>query len=221
MIRRTNALRAAWRSSSRRCRWRSRLRLRRGRPRAAPAPQSAEFFEARIRPVLAANCYDCHADERMGGLRLDSREGLLKGGGSGPAIVPGDPDKSLLIQAVRQTRRAEDAERRTPERRTRSTRWPSGCARARHGPPPRRRDFRCGFGTAAARRPDRGRTRRAPAYVIKPEQRAFWSFQPLRMPPVPAVSHTRVAEDRHRSLRARAARARRAGAGRAPPTSAR
>ena len=40
----------------------------------------------------------------MGGLRLDSREGLLKGGRSGPAIVPGDPDKSLMIQAVRQTR---------------------------------------------------------------------------------------------------------------------
>ena len=53
--------------------------------------------------MLAANCYDCHADEQMGGLRLDSREALLKGGRSGPALVPGDPDKSLLIQAVRQT----------------------------------------------------------------------------------------------------------------------
>ena len=71
---------------------------------ATPLPaQSAEFFEARIRPVLAANCYDCHTDEQLGGLRLDSREGLLKGGKSGPAIVPGDADKSLLIQAVRQT----------------------------------------------------------------------------------------------------------------------
>jgi mono/diheme cytochrome c family protein len=57
-----------------------------------------------VRPVLAANCYDCHADEKMGGLRLDSREGLLKGGKSGPALVPGDPDKSLIIEAVRQTR---------------------------------------------------------------------------------------------------------------------
>ena len=56
-----------------------------------------------MRPVLAANCYDCHADQRMGGLRVDSREGLLKGGKSGPAIAPGDPDKSVLIQAVRQT----------------------------------------------------------------------------------------------------------------------
>src|SRR3954463_12762622 len=71
---------------------------------AATAPQSAEFFESSVRPVLAENCFDCHADEKMGGLRLDSREGMLKGGRSGPAIVPGDPDKSLLITAVRQTR---------------------------------------------------------------------------------------------------------------------
>src|SRR5262245_28148000 len=64
---------------------------------------SAEFFEAKVRPVLVANCYDCHVDQQYGGLRMDSREALLKGGASGPAIVPGDPDKSLLIQAVRQT----------------------------------------------------------------------------------------------------------------------
>src|SRR5205823_8585912 len=68
------------------------------------SPQSSDYFESFIRPVLAENCYDCHADERMGGLRLDSREGLLKGGRSGPAIVPGDPEKSLIIEAVRQTR---------------------------------------------------------------------------------------------------------------------
>ncbi len=70
---------------------------------AATAAQSATLFETSVRPVLAANCYDCHGEERMGGLRVDSREGLLKGGKSGPAIVPGDPEKSLLIQAVRQT----------------------------------------------------------------------------------------------------------------------
>src|SRR5215472_17429115 len=66
-------------------------------------PSSSEFFEARVRPVLAANCYDCHTDQQYGGLRLDSREAMLKGGKSGPAIVPGDPDQSLLVQAVRQT----------------------------------------------------------------------------------------------------------------------
>src|SRR3954466_10238608 len=72
-------------------------------PSGAADPRSPEYFETRVRPVLAANCYDCHSDERMGGLRVDSREALLKGGRTGPAIVPGDPDKSLLIEAVRQT----------------------------------------------------------------------------------------------------------------------
>src|ERR1700683_1501379 len=70
---------------------------------ATPAPDSADFFEARIRPVLANNCFTCHAASELGGLRLDSREAILKGGKSGPAIVAGDPDKSLLIRAVRQT----------------------------------------------------------------------------------------------------------------------
>src|SRR5215208_2996496 len=75
-------------------------------PAAQPAPAqpaSSDYFESRVRPVLAANCYDCHADERMGGLRLDAREAMLKGGRSGPALVPGDPDESLIIKAVRQS----------------------------------------------------------------------------------------------------------------------
>src|SRR5690349_17932256 len=70
---------------------------------ATAGAESAEFFEARVRPILAANCYECHAEQAKGDLRMDSREALLKGGESGPAIVPGDPDKSLLIQAVKQS----------------------------------------------------------------------------------------------------------------------
>src|ERR1044071_3070799 len=73
------------------------------RAQSGSAAASAEYFEAKIRPVLVANCYDCHAEQVSAGLRLDSRDALLKGGRSGPAIVAGDPDKSLLIQAVRQT----------------------------------------------------------------------------------------------------------------------
>ncbi len=62
------------------------------------------FFESRIRPVLLGTCAKCHGStKRSNNLRLDSRAGLLKGGDSGPAIVAGDPDKSLLIQAVRYT----------------------------------------------------------------------------------------------------------------------
>ncbi len=59
-----------------------------------------EFFESRIRPLLVANCYECHTSVESGGLRVDSREALLKGGNSGAAIVPNQPEASLLIQAV-------------------------------------------------------------------------------------------------------------------------
>src|ERR1043166_5021239 len=63
-----------------------------------------QFFENKIRPVLANNCYKCHsqqAEKVKGGLLLDTKEGLLKGGENGPVIVPGDPEKSVLIKAVR------------------------------------------------------------------------------------------------------------------------
>src|SRR5262245_29373486 len=62
-----------------------------------------DFFETKIRPILATECFSCHTDSQLGRLRLDSRETMLRGGKSGPAIVPGDPDKSLLLTAVRQT----------------------------------------------------------------------------------------------------------------------
>jgi hypothetical protein len=70
---------------------------------ATLAASSPDFFETKIRPILANNCYSCHTDSKLSGLRVDSSEALLKGGDRGPAIVPGDPDKSLLISAVRQT----------------------------------------------------------------------------------------------------------------------
>ncbi|QDV39440.1 DUF1549 domain-containing protein [Tautonia plasticadhaerens] len=68
----------------------------------SPDPASLEFFEARIRPILVENCYTCHSAETKpaGGLRVDDHQGLLDGGNSGPAIVPGDPGASLLIQRV-------------------------------------------------------------------------------------------------------------------------
>ena len=68
----------------------------------AADPPGAEFFETRVRPVLVENCQKCHgAKKQEGGLRLDSRAALLKGGESGPALVPGDPAKSRLLQAIR------------------------------------------------------------------------------------------------------------------------
>jgi hypothetical protein len=67
-----------------------------------PADQ-LEFFEKKIRPVLVEKCYPCHSAKMqrpMGGLRLDTRDGALKGGDSGPAIAPGDPSRSALVTAI-------------------------------------------------------------------------------------------------------------------------
>src|SRR5918993_5953464 len=61
------------------------------------AAAAVDFFETNVRPVLAESCFGCHTSTETAGLRVDSREALLKGGDSGPAIVPGDPDASLLI----------------------------------------------------------------------------------------------------------------------------
>ena len=65
--------------------------------------KSDDFFEKRVRPVLAKNCFACHTNAQLGGLRLDSEAAFLKGGKSGPAIIAGDAAGSLLMQAVRQT----------------------------------------------------------------------------------------------------------------------
>lgn len=66
----------------------------------AAAGKDAVFFETRIRPVLAKHCYSCHGQTEMAGLRLDSRESMLRGGKSGPAILPGHAEESLFLQAV-------------------------------------------------------------------------------------------------------------------------
>ena len=66
------------------------------------SPEHVKFFEKEVRPLLAENCFQCHADKKQkGDLRLDSLAKMLAGGESGAAIVPGMPEKSLLIQAVR------------------------------------------------------------------------------------------------------------------------
>jgi hypothetical protein len=75
-------------------------------PQAATAAddEALTHFEKSVRPVLVENCLKCHgAEKHEGGLRLDTRESALKGGDTGPAIVPHEPDKSLLVTAIRQT----------------------------------------------------------------------------------------------------------------------
>jgi hypothetical protein len=77
---------------------------RAGKEEAALTPEQTAFFEKSIRPVLVKECYSCHAttaEKIRGGLTLDTRDGSRKGGENGPAVVPGDVKKSLLVKAIR------------------------------------------------------------------------------------------------------------------------
>ncbi len=71
-------------------------------PTAPGSAESAAFFEASVRPVLVEQCWKCHGpDKQSGGLRLDSRASILEGGDAGPAVVPGEPDRSPMVLAAR------------------------------------------------------------------------------------------------------------------------
>jgi len=70
----------------------------------ANAADTAALFEAKVRPLLAHHCYECHsekASELKGNLKLDSLEGIMKGGPNGPGVVPGDVENSFLLRALR------------------------------------------------------------------------------------------------------------------------
>ncbi len=69
---------------------------------AAAETEAVRLFEEHVRPTLIDHCIRCHGEQKQqGGLRLDSREGWIAGGDSGPAILPGKPDASILVGAVR------------------------------------------------------------------------------------------------------------------------
>ena len=88
-------------------------------PAVADDPaRHAEFFEARVRPILVEHCIACHGPRKQeSGLRLDSRAGLLKGNDAGPVVVPGQPEESPLIEAVRHDGAGQDAARaKLPDR---------------------------------------------------------------------------------------------------------
>jgi hypothetical protein len=137
--------------------------------------EGLEFFEKKIRPVLADNCYACHsatAKKPAGGLLLDSREALLKGGASGQAaIVPGNVEASLLIKAIRHT----DAKLQMPM----GAKLPDAIIQ----------DFETWIKMGA---PD-PRTAAAATTYISPydfnEAKKFWSFQPVKDAPLPTVSN--------------------------------
>jgi hypothetical protein len=133
---------------------------------ADPSPEGVEFFERKVRPVLVKNCYECHAAQAKkirGGLLLDTRAGLLKGGANGAAIVPGEPEKSLLIRAVRHI----DNDLKMPKEKLADSEIHDLVAWVKMGAPDPR------TGAVATKRLDLDRARE------------FWSFKPVRKPPVP------------------------------------
>jgi hypothetical protein len=141
---------------------------------SAVTPEQGAFFEKSIRPVLVKECYSCHATTARkirGGLTLDTRDGLRKGGETGPAIVPGDPKKSLLVQALRH---AQDNLKMPPKKKL---------------PAEVIADFEKWVAMGA---PD---PRGGPVKVVKNEidiekGRTFWAFQPPHKQAPPAVKDT-------------------------------
>lgn len=151
-------------------------------PPAAPTPAQLELFEASIRPVLFGTCSDCHILDSEGDLRLDSREGLLKGGESGPAIVPGYPEKSLLMRVIRREagvpRMPKDAPKLSDAAIAAFAEW------IRAGAP-----WPAAAPTMTPSTPAAAKTAgTAPApMVITAEHRAWWAFKPLAKPAPPEI----------------------------------
>ena len=128
-----------------------------------------EFFEKRIRPALAEHCYKCHSaksEKVEGGLLLDTHGGILKGGDSGPAIVPGDPEKSLLIKAVRSAE--QDLPRPHKDKKLPDAQIAELVAWVKMGAPGPRMMRKHTSGMAA-------------------KAESWWAFQPVQRPKVPAA----------------------------------
>jgi mono/diheme cytochrome c family protein len=146
---------------------------------AAPAsgaePIGNDYFEKKVRPILAANCVNCHgAKKQKGGLRLDARAAFARGGDNGPALVAGKPEKSRLIEAVLYAGeikmppkgKLSDAEIAT------LTAWVKG----------------------GAPWPDDGPIAKTPAaaFDLHARAKAHWSFQPIRRPAVPEIPNHKL-----------------------------
>ena len=139
---------------------------------SALTPEELEFFESKIRPLLVKRCYGCHSTESdpvMGGLHLDTREGWIEGGNRGTAIVPGEPSKSLLIEAITY----QDPDLSMP---------PQGAL------PPEEIELLEQWVGLGAPDPRTDRQARAEEDSIDLEKgRQFWSFRPISQPRLPAV----------------------------------
>jgi len=140
------------------------------------SPEEVAFFEQKIRPVLLSACYECHSAEAKakgklkGGLFLDTRAALLTGGDEGPALVPGKPDDSLLIKALRWAR--EDLHM-PPKKKL---------------PPEVIADFEKWIAMGAPD-PRTGEVAKARREISIPQGRDYWAFRPLKPVPVPTVKN--------------------------------
>jgi hypothetical protein len=139
---------------------------------APGSPAGNDFFEKKIRPVLVENCYPCHstaANKRRGGLLLDTRDGFRKGGDSGPALVPGKPDESLFLKAVRHT-----GDLKMP---------PKGKL-----PAPVVADLEAWVKMGAPDPRDKATAAVTASWEeVLARRRQWWSLQPVRLPVIPAV----------------------------------
>lgn len=148
----------------------------------------AAFFEEKVRPVLATRCLSCHGDAKQkAGLRLDSLVGMLRGGESGAAIVPGEPDASNLVLAIR-----HDGWEMPPDGKLTAAEIEAIAEWVRHGAP-------WPGATSAAEllakglpdaereaQPLFGPPQRKQKSVITPADRSYWAYQPVHRPDVPA-----------------------------------
>ncbi|MFN0052228.1 MAG: PSD1 and planctomycete cytochrome C domain-containing protein [Planctomycetales bacterium] len=139
-----------------------------------PTPEGLAFFEKRIRPLFIEHCYECHSTGKKakGGLTLDTRHGTRTGGDSGPTLIPGDPEHSPLVEAVRYKNRDRQMPPKGPlsEAQVRDLEaWVAmGAPDPRDAPP--------------AEKPQR------PEFDLE-QGRRHWSFQPLANPAIPSVTH--------------------------------
>jgi cytochrome c553 len=145
-----------------------------------PDPAQVEFFEKQVRPLLVKSCHQCHGpDKKKGGLRLDSRAALLAGGDSGPAVVPGQPDKSRLVQAVRYS---GDDLRMPPKGKLSDDQVAVLAAWVKMGAPwPE---------ASTAVRP----AAPASSFKVTAKDRAYWAFQPVKEAPLPPVQDSAWAQ---------------------------
>jgi cytochrome c553 len=155
-------------------------------PRSVAAEEHSDFFEKKIRPILANHCYECHGPEKQkAGLRLDSRAAVLQGGDLGPALVAGDPDKSVMIQAVRYS---DDHLQMPPDERLSAADVAELEKWVKLGAPWPGSD-----GDTAKAENSRGQMQ------FSREHLAHWAFQPLQKPAVPEprnLGWARTAVDR-------------------------